>query len=92
MHPILNKSNLLGGSLFGWTALGFYRGVQEYNYYRKDTHRLYSEQLGRGLLGSFIYLNPCTGLFMIQKEIYRVEVNVRSLEDEKKTDYYRRMM
>jgi hypothetical protein len=92
MHPILNKSNLLGGSLFGWTALGFYRGVQEYNYYRKDTTRLYSGQFGRGLLGSFIYLNPLIGLFMFQKEIYRFEVYVRSLETEKKKEYYRRVM
>jgi hypothetical protein len=92
MHPILNKSNLLGGSLFGWVSLGFYRGVQEYNYYRKDTPHLYSEQFGRGLLGSFIYINPFLGLFMFQKEIYRFEVNVRSLETEKKTDYYRRVM
>jgi len=81
----------LRGSLFGWSALGFYRGVQEYNYYRKDTPCLYSEQIGRGLLGSFIYLNPCLGLLMIHKEVYRFEVNVRSFETEKNTDYYRRV-
>jgi hypothetical protein len=29
---------------------------------------------------------------MVQKEIYRFEVNIRSLEYEKQTDYYRRVM
>ena len=90
MKPVLNK--LFGGGLFGWTALGYYRGVQEYNYYRKNRPCLYSEQFGRGLLGSFIYINPLSGLLMVQKEIYRFEVNIRSLEYEKQTDYYRRVM
>ena len=89
MKPVLNNVNLLVCGLFGWSALGYYRGVQEYNYYRKNTTCLYSEQFVRGLIGSFIYINPLLWLLMVKKEIYRFEVNIRSLEHEKQTDYYR---
>jgi len=118
-----NKAKIASGVLLtGWSALGFYRGVKEYQYcnenyvYRPDSIRyehwdsnrhaprnqkdtnepyLYSNGIDKGaktifagLLGLFTYINPFLGLLMISKELYRLEVCVRGLEDEKKTQKY----
>ena len=95
-HTISRQTNALIGAAISWTSLGFYRGIQDYNYdcaKCANTHqKLYSDQFGRGMLGSFLYINPFFGLVLLQKEIYRLEVNVRSLENEKHTDYYRKLI
>jgi len=77
----------------GWSILGFRRGMQQYDYRynknnkdsygRKETY-LYSTKLLNGLLGIFIYINPFCLLPITFKEIYRLEVNIRNLENEKK--------
>lgn len=84
--------------ILGWPALGFKRGVDSYNYHysnnrlyrhsEKMKYPLYLDKLAWGVAGTFWYLNPL-GLFLgLYKEVYRLEVNLRGLEDEKKTDYY----
>jgi len=87
-----------------WTALGFYRGVIHHDYMypkKKDPTKeiyLYSKELSYqtnrimgGLYGIFIYINPFIILYTLPKELYRLEVDIRGLEDEKKTDDYKRL-
>lgn len=49
---------------------------------------LYISKGQQGLLGIFLYTNPFLVPFILYKEMYRLEVNIRGLEEEKKTDYY----
>jgi len=88
--------------IFGWPALGFKRGINSYDYnysnnklykhYEKAKHPFYLDKLAWGVGGTFLYLNPCTFLFVLYKEVYRIEVNLRGIEDEKKTDYYNEVL
>jgi len=90
--------NIVGGLYLGWGVLGFKRGLQSYDYkyeknkyYRSipnDEPKLYSSKIMKGCCGVMFYLNPCLLIISIPKEIYRLEVNLRSLEKEKSTDYY----
>ena len=41
-----------------------------------------------GCMGMFIYMSPLTWLCVIPKELYRLEVNLRNIEGEKKAYYY----
>ena len=79
-----------------WGALGFKRGINSYDYsYNKKSHikqPLYLEKGIWGLTSTVAYINPCTFFFILYKEIYRLEVNLRGLEDEKKTDYYNEVL
>jgi hypothetical protein len=88
--------------IFGWPSLGFIRGLNSYDYnyshnklykhYEKAKHPFYLDKLAWGIFSAFAYLNPVTGLFGLYKEVYRLEVNLRGLEDEKKTDYYNEVL
>lgn len=86
-----------------WAGLGFYRGVNHYNYfYKKDLkdyeqiykyynkpNYFYYKCFGFGLLGSLMYASPIIMFVVFPKEIYRLEVNVRNLNEEKeKDDFY----
>ena len=72
----------------GWSVLGFKRGLQSYDYtYRKEPY-LYIHKGQYGILGLFLYMNPLLLPLTLYKEMYRLEVNLRGLEQEKKTDYY----
>lgn len=87
-----------------WGALGFYRGAHSYEYRRiksikQGGHvekitpmtppaRIYTHKIFTGMLGVFIYMCPFFFVVTLPKEIYRFEVNVLNIEDEKKTDYY----
>jgi len=75
-----------------WSVLGFKRGLQSYDYnYTKSIHKepyLYISKGQQGLLGIFLYMNPLLFPITLYKEMYRLEVNLRGLEEEKKTDYY----
>ena len=84
-------------SSVGWTSLGFYRGLNRYDYfYAKSKSRskdndapyLYSNRIVDGFLGGFLYINTFFIFFTVPKEIYRLEVNLRGLEQEKNTDRY----
>ena len=79
----------------GWGSLGFYRGINEYDYKYEQNKKmgrhktyLYSGKFTVGLIGCFFYLNPFLSFITIQKEIYRLEVNLRGMEYEKTTDRY----
>ena len=79
----------------GWGSLGFYRGLNEYDYkYEKNKKMgrqrtyLYSGKFVNGLFGCFFYLNPLFVGITIPNEIYRLEVNLREMEYEKTTDRY----
>ena len=50
--------------------------------------KFYMTSMLYGLAGSFLYLYPVTGVIYIFKEIYRLEINVRGIDDAKKTSYY----
>ena len=84
----------------GWSLLGFYRGQNSYDYnYSKNTKNsikynieqksyLYSKRITNGFFGSVVYANPFLLVITIPKEIFRLEVNIRNLENEKNRDYY----
>lgn len=52
----------------------------------------YYEYFSFGMCGMIMYVNPFCLLKIIPREIYRLEVNLRNLEDEKKTRYYNEIM
>ena len=100
----------------GWTTLGFYRGMKEYNYENKINMDYYNYKLNQynidkekyhdttytpikptyfyitsisyGFYGSIVYIFPLTAPICFMKEIYRIEINLRNISDEKKTKYY----
>lgn len=45
----------------------------------------------RGVLGTALYASPL-GVFMVFKEIYRLEVNLRGLESEKNSETYNNLL
>jgi hypothetical protein len=85
-----------------WTILGFYRGVKQYNNkYKKECNRyennpkyypkpqyFYAQNIPYGLFGLLMYINPLTVPLVMVKEIYRLEVNVRNLNEEKEKEGY----
>ena len=79
-----------------WCGLGFIRGINSYNYnhnkYGKKEDYLYLNSVCYGLSGIALYINPFLLPFLVHKEIYRLEVNVRNLENEKTTDYYNNLL
>ena len=100
MLSISQKRMLYGIST---SILGFYRGVEHYKFNHKYELDKYKEKSYNsiekpnffyykcfccGIMGSFVYINPFILLVMIPKELYRLEVNLRNMEDEKKTTYY----
>ena len=97
------KTNTMIKSMMGlgscWSLLGFKRGLNlyDYNYNKFNSYSdkkepyMYSTKFANGLLGVFVYVNPILLVITIPKEIYRLEVNIRGLEDEKKTIYYNQL-
>ena len=79
-----------------WCGLGFIRGVKSYNYsynkYEKNESYLYLNSTIYGILGIFLYANPALLLVTIHKELYRLEINIRNLENEKNSKYYNDLM
>lgn len=79
-----------------WCGLGFVRGVNHYGY-RRETYEakepyLYTNSFIYGAYGTIMYAAPLFLPFTIYKEIYRLEVNIRKLEDEKKDRYYNEVL
>lgn len=68
----------------GWVGLGFYRGTNMYRHDVKSEKFMYSDSIGWGLFGMFMYANPAFFPVGMRKEAYRLEVNARNLEIEKK--------
>lgn len=96
----LNSTNVLKTTGILWCSLGFARGMQEHDYTYAKRNRytenkgtyLYSSRIGNGIVGLFLYAFPILPFIIIPKEIYRLEVVLRGLEEEKKSDYYNRLL
>ena len=75
-----------------WSGLGFIRGVNSYKYehnkWEAEKPLLYSSLVGHGIVGVIFYVHPILLPFNIYKEIYRLEINIRDLENEKKSRFY----
>ena len=75
-----------------WCGLGFIRGINYYKYthnnYHKNESYVYSNSIIDGIHGIFIYGNPIFLPITIHKELYRLEITIRNLENEKKSKYY----
>ena len=85
-----------------WSSLGVYRGLKSYDYnhsnnklYRNSRNLsgpFYIDKVCWGVAGILIYLNPVSFFFVLYKEVYRLEINLRGLVDEKKTEYYNEIL
>ena len=90
---IINRMNVkkfIGPSLFlGWILLGFYRGQNsyDYNFSYIETY-LYSKRITHGICGMMMYACPIFIAITLPKELFRLEVNIRNLENEKTQDNY----
>jgi|LauGreDrversion4_2_1035121.scaffolds.fasta_scaffold1114387_1 hypothetical protein len=95
----LNKYHIAWAAGTAWTTLGFWRGMKQYDYEYSlknndkpnPTPYMYTERIGNGLLGVIVYMNPFLGFLALGKELYRLEINIRNLEDSKNNDTYRRL-
>ena len=97
INGISGKAHFLIGM---WPLLGFKRGMDSYDYHHSKKHAyireqhspLFIDKIGWGICSTIAYINPCTIPFILYKEVYRLEINIRGLEDEKKTDYYNEVL
>lgn len=75
-----------------WCGLGFVRGFQSAKYdhakYYSDKPIMHIDSISHGIMGTLFYAHPILIPIFIYKEIYRLEVNIRKLEHEKKTSKY----
>jgi hypothetical protein len=89
-----NKKPLLMIGYSTWCGLGFIRGIKDYTYnhnkYKKDY--LYINLISNGFFGIIMYANPAFLPVSVYKEMYRLEVNLRNLQDEKNTSYYNNLI
>ena len=87
------NNKLLIGALGLYGCLGFYRGLNSYDHYMKKSYNrdkkvMFVDKFGYGLIGIILYANPLLIPISIYKESYKLEVDIRNLEDEKKGDRY----
>ena len=88
------KKAIMITSCTGWTVLGFNRGINSYDYHYNQCKKynsknyFYTTRIICGIGSSFIYINPVCIPLLICKEIYRLEVNLREMEDEKQSEFY----
>jgi hypothetical protein len=82
-----------------WCFLGFVRGVNSYTYNNNYNNKhgiqkdyVYLHSVCYGFFGMIVYFNPILLPFSLYKEIYRAEVNLRSLENEKTTGAYNNVL
>ena len=75
-----------------WCSLGFIRGINYYKYtYNKKVQNkpyIYSDSVIDRIFGVIMYANPVLLPITIHKGLYRLEVNIRNLENEKNSKYY----
>ena len=80
-------------SYTSWCGVGFLRGINSYNYsHNKYESYLYTSSIIEGIFGIILYANPILFPFTLYKEIYRLEINSRNLENEKKSRYYNELI
>ena len=124
---IFNKVNkkIKYGLYFCWGILGYYRGIQHYNFNYNLKLEKYNEKMNKynddlekynkaleknlyvtpsslpekpnkfyitsiiyGLYGSLFYIALIPGIFYFFKEIYRTEIYLRNMDDEKEKEYF----
>lgn len=88
---MLSNTNLYKAAGISWTLLGFTRGLQAYDYSvkKRNKQQFYLHKVGYGIAGLCVYVAPTVFTpIVIYKELYRLEVNLRDLENEKNTDFY----
>ena len=73
-----------------WSGLGFIRGANYYNYSHKAPY-LYSSSFMYGMVGICLYVHPLFLPFTLYKEGYRLEMNLRNL-NEKNDKYYNELL
>ena len=87
-----NKMYAIRAGMVSWTALGFFRGFNSYNYECTNSsnpkNKLYTVQFVYGVGGSLIYICPFLLPSAVVKEIYRAEVVLRGLDEHKRSRYY----
>jgi len=98
----INKKYIKYGVSATLSILGFRRGIfaydyryQKYNYDRPLEKRepiFYSSKIMYGFVGVVAYMNPFFWPVLFAKEIYRLEVNIRDLKNEKTTDFYNELL
>lgn len=85
-----------------WGLLGIYRGINLYNHNYKMDYKKYVKEpqyytkpeyfyfanVPYGIFGLFIYYNPIFLPIVLVKEVYRLEVNIRGLNEEKEKENY----
>jgi hypothetical protein len=87
-------------SYTSWCGLGFIRGTQSYKYenfkYKREkefeNNLIYTNQFLLGAVGTIFYAIPIFFPFFIYKEIYRLEVNLRKIDNEKKSRFYNELI
>jgi hypothetical protein len=76
--------------------LGFYRGINAGIYYYKENYSyttiLYTNTIFYGIFGSILYIQPVMSPYLLYKELYRLEVNIRNLEYLKGTEFYNQLL
>ena len=73
-------------------ALLDYENNKDKKYYKVvKPQYFYSSCVGNGSMGFLFYANPILLFLTIPKELYRLEVNMRSLHYEKEKDIYYRL-
>ena len=86
------KHSILIIGYTSWCGLGFIRGVKSYKYthdkYDKNKPYIYSKSLIDGMFGIIMYANPILLPISIHKELYRLEIDIINLENEKNSKYY----
>jgi hypothetical protein len=92
------KNQYVAISYICWSGLGFFRGINYYTYkhkhdkYESKKTYLYLSSIGYGLYGFTLYANPILLPISIYKELYRIEVNLRNLENEKNSESYNELL
>jgi hypothetical protein len=85
------KQKCIIGTITLWGTLGFVRGVQSYNF-ESPTRSLYTDKLLNGIMGISFYIYPITSIFMLYKEVYRLEVNIFNIKAEKESNFYNKLL
>lgn len=90
-----SKKVIIYTTYASWCGLGFIRGVKAYKYNhkknKKNENYLYVDLCIIGVCGIITYGNIFFLPFSIYKELYRLEVNIKNLQNEKNTDYYNQL-
>lgn len=91
---MISKKSIFLIGYVGWCLLGFNRGMHSYIYHYTNNKTsatqppMYCDKIIYGFYGSLLYAIPTFLPFMMYKELYRLEVDLRNLEHEKNSRNY----